>query len=73
MESLRDKIVQLTAEKEEASRNDHDLEQQVAQLVKDKSELQARLSASESFCQSLLEYVLVQLRLRSLKHLFKGK
>jgi len=56
MESLQDKIVQLTAEKEEASRND-DLEQQITQLVKDKAELQARLSASESFCQSLLEQV----------------
>jgi hypothetical protein len=60
MESLQDKIVQLTAEKEEASlRNDHDLEQQIAQLAKDKSELQARLSASESLCQSLLECVLL--------------
>ncbi|KAF8343537.1 hypothetical protein F5887DRAFT_289592 [Amanita rubescens] len=57
MESLQDKIVQLTTEKEEASRNDHDQEQQTAQLAKDKSELQARLSASESLCQSLLEQV----------------
>lgn len=75
MESLQDKIVQLAAEKDEASRNDHDLEQQIAQLVKDKSELQDRLSASESFCQSLLEYVLThfQLRLRPLKYLLKGK
>lgn len=47
MESLKAEIAQLTAEREQLRRLE-DLNEQVALLAADKSELQARLEASES-------------------------